>query len=90
MDCYDEILEIYQKNNKKDRFITYLTYLINKKSKVLTELQFQNCLILILAIWNPKFIDLYVREGEDAKSLQQEKKEKFIKILKSEFKDFNN
>ncbi|MFW9829239.1 MAG: hypothetical protein ACFFEY_16815 [Candidatus Thorarchaeota archaeon] len=90
MDCYDEILEIYQKNDQKDGYITCLTHLINKKSRSLTELQFKNCVVLTLAIWNPKFIDLYVNNCEKVSLISKEKKERVIKLLKSEFREFQN
>jgi len=59
MDYYDEVLKTFEEKDQIPKFITYLTDLINRKSKFLTELQFKNCLILSLAMWNPKFIDSY-------------------------------
>ncbi|MFX1426298.1 MAG: hypothetical protein ACFFBE_07585 [Promethearchaeota archaeon] len=90
MDCYDEILNLYSEKRGINKYISYLIDLINKKSKNLTELQFRNCLILVLAIWNPKFIDLYGSEEKEAKYLRENEKGILKKILKSEFEDFDN
>ena len=90
MDCYDEILKISQENDRINKFVTYLTDLINKNSKNLTELQFINCLILTLAIWNQKFIDLYLSKGKETNFLPKNKKALLITILESEFRDINN
>ena len=85
MDCYDEILKLYHEKDKIDNFLLYLTELINKKSKFLTELQFKNCIILTLVIWNPNFIDAFFGKGEEIRELDKYKKEVLIKLLKSEF-----
>ena len=90
MDCYDEILKTSQERGQTSEFMTQLTDLINKKSKILTELQFKNCLILTLAIWNPKFIDTYFSKGNETNKLDENKKEMLIKLLKSEFSVLDN
>ncbi|MFX1501655.1 MAG: hypothetical protein ACFFDH_11885 [Promethearchaeota archaeon] len=90
MDCYDEILNRVQDTNQINKFTEYLTDLINKKSKNLTELQFKNCLVLTLAIWSPKFIDLYFSEGKKINQLKINKKLKLIELLKSEFRVLDN
>lgn len=90
MDCYDEIIKLSQEKEQINNYMRCLVDLINKKSKGLTELQFKNCLILTLAIWNPKFIDLYFIEGKNIKHLQKNKKALLIEILKSEFRDFDH
>ena len=89
MDCYDEILKIYHEKDRVDKCLKYLTELINKKSKSLTELQFKNCLILTLAIWSPKFIDVYFSKGKEIRKLDENKKEMLNKLLKSEFIDLD-
>lgn len=85
MDCYDEVLELFHEKEKTDDYLNYLTDLINKKSKILTELQFKNCLILTLAVCNPKFIDLYFSKGKEIRKIDEMKKKKINKLLKSEF-----
>ncbi|MFX0024118.1 MAG: hypothetical protein ACFE9S_17455 [Candidatus Hermodarchaeota archaeon] len=89
MDCYDEILEISQENDQLNMYIIYLAELINKKANSLTSLQFKNCVILTLAIWNPKFIDSYFSEGEKANQLEENRKALLINLLKSELSDFD-
>ncbi|MHA2338337.1 MAG: hypothetical protein ACXACX_13605 [Candidatus Hodarchaeales archaeon] len=88
MDCYDEILEVSHKKQEIREFMLDLTDLINKKSKTLTNLQFRNCLILTLAIWNPRFIDSYYRRGKEVNQLEKNCKAELIEIFKSEFRDF--
>ena len=90
MDCYDEILELYHEEAQTDHFLKYLTELINKKSKALTKLQFKNCLILTLAIWNPKFIDTFYGQGNEIKKIDKGQKEQLKKLLKSEFSILDN
>jgi len=90
MDCYDEILKMSQEKEQITKFITYLTDLINKKSKYLTELQFKNCLILTLAIWNPIFIDSYFSKGTELNQLDKKKKAILLELLKSEFRECND
>lgn len=90
MDFYDEILKLTQEKEQTTKFITYLTDLINKKLKTLTELQFKNCLILTLAIWNPKFIDSYFSKGTELSQLDKKKKAILVELLKSEFRDYND
>lgn len=85
MDCYDEILKIYNENNEIDNYIDYLTELINNKSETLTELQFKNCLILTMVISSPNYIDTSFSKGKEIKELDKDKKELLNKILKSEF-----
>jgi hypothetical protein len=85
MDCYDEILKIYNENNEIDNYIDYLTELINTKSEKLTELQFKNCLILTMVISSPNYIDTSFSKGKEIKELDKDKKELLNKILKSEF-----
>jgi hypothetical protein len=87
MDCYDEILEFACGSDKTNNFIKSLTHIINKKSDLLTTLQFKNCLILTLAIWNPRFIDTYFIKGKRADKLDKNKKRILIELLKSEFRD---
>jgi len=90
MDCYDEVLKIYQENDGRDNYINYLTELINNKSKTLTELQFKNCLILTMVINNPNSIDTYFSKGKEIKELDDDKKELLFKLLKSEFLVLDN
>ena len=90
MDCYDEILKISQDENGINKYIQYLTDLINIKSKNLTELEFKNCLILTLAIWNPKFIDPYFTKGTRVNNLNNDKKKSLIKLLKLELRNSNS
>ena len=90
MDCYDEILKISQEKEQITKFITCLTDLINKKSKNLTELQYKNCIILTLAIWNPKSIDSYLSKGTELNQLDKKKKAILLELLKSEFRDCND
>ncbi|MFX1419349.1 MAG: hypothetical protein ACFE9N_10555 [Promethearchaeota archaeon] len=90
MDCYDEILKMSLDNDRINKFIRYLTDLINKKSKNLTDLEFKNCLILTFAIWNRKFIDPYFSKGEKVDKLSENEKELLIKLLKLEFRDLDN
>jgi len=90
MDCYDEILKISQDENDINKYIQYLTDLINKKSKNLTELEFKNCLILTLAVWNPKFIDSYFSNGKSVKNLNKYKKDMVIKLLELEFRNLKS
>ena len=87
MDCYDEILNIYYEKDRKDKSLRYLTELITKKSKFLSELQFKNCIILTLAIRNPKFIDHYFSEGKEISDIDDNNKDLLNKLLKSEFKE---
>ncbi|MFW9973533.1 MAG: hypothetical protein ACFFDF_25355 [Candidatus Odinarchaeota archaeon] len=90
MDCYDEILKISQDENDINKYIQYLTDLINKKSKYLTELEFKNCLILTLAVWNPKFIDRYFSKGKSVNNLNKNKKDMVIKLLELEFRNLKS
>ncbi|MFX1313886.1 MAG: hypothetical protein ACFFHD_14950 [Promethearchaeota archaeon] len=90
MDCYDEILKISQRSDRINKFIRHLTELIIKKSKNLTELEFKNCLILTLAIWNPKFIDPYFNRGEKVTKLDKNKKQLLVELLKLEFRENDN
>jgi hypothetical protein len=90
MDCYDEIIELTRENDRLNMFIINLAELINKKSKSLTNLQFKNCVILTLAIWNPNFIDSYFSKGKKVNQLEENKKALLIKLLKSEFGDFDD
>ncbi|MHA1985407.1 MAG: hypothetical protein ACW98D_02100 [Promethearchaeota archaeon] len=87
MDCYDEILNIYYEKDRIGKCLKYLTELINKKSKFLTELQFKNCIILTLAIRNPNFIDHYFSEGKEISDINDNNKDLLNKLLKSEFKE---
>ena len=87
MDCYDEILNIYYENDRIDKSLKYLTELITKKSKFLSELQFKNCIILTLAIRNPNFIDHYFSEGKEISDFDDNNKDLLNKLLKSEFKE---
>ncbi|MFX0024116.1 MAG: hypothetical protein ACFE9S_17445 [Candidatus Hermodarchaeota archaeon] len=90
MDCYDEILKLFQDENETYKYIQYLADLINRKSKKLTELEFKNCLILTLAVRNPKFIDPYFSKGQNLNNLKKNKKESVIKLLKLEFRNSNS
>jgi len=87
MDCYDEILELIQEKDRIDKGLRYLTDLIIKKSKYLSKLQFKNCLILTLSIWNPHSIDLSSNIGKDISKFDEITKQKLIKLLKSEFRE---
>ncbi len=90
MDRYDEILKISRDENDMNKYIQYLTDLINKKSKFLTELEFKNCLILALVVWNPKFIDPYFSKGKSVNNLNKDKKDLVIKLLELEFRNLNS
>ena len=90
MDCYDEILRMYHEEDRIDKCLDYLTEFINSKSKKLTKLQFKNCLILTLVIWNPKFIDPFFIKGNEIRKLDEDKKEMLIKLLKSELSILDN
>ncbi|MFX1420446.1 MAG: hypothetical protein ACFE9N_16195 [Promethearchaeota archaeon] len=90
MDCYDEILKLSQEKKGIINFMIHLSNLINKKSKNLTELEFKNCIILTLAIWNPEFIDLYCYEGLRVNQLDKNKEAQLINVLKSEFRNFDS
>lgn len=85
MDCYDEVLKIYHKDNGIDNYINYLTELINNKSETLTELQFKNCLILTMVISRPNFIDTSFSKGKEITELDEDKKKILFKLLRSEF-----
>lgn len=90
MDCYDEILKISQEKDQMNIFTINLIEYINKKSKSLTELEFKNCVILTLAIWNPKSIDSYLDKGIESCQLDDNKRKKLIKLLKSECRNFDD
>jgi len=87
MDYYDEILEYSNMNGNPSNYILLLTNLINNKSEQLTQIQFKNCLILILAIRNPRFIDSYFTKGKRVNKLDKSQKQLLIEVLKSEFGD---
>ena len=87
MDCYDEILNIYYEKERKGKCLKYLSELINKKSRFLTELQFKNCIILTLAIMIPELIDVYSTKGKEKSELDDNEKERLIELLKSEYEN---
>ena len=88
MDCYDEILKISQESDQRNKFTIYLVEFINKNSRILTELEFKNCVILTLAIWNPESIDSYISKGTEISQLDENKRKMLLELLKSECRDF--
>jgi len=89
MDCYDEILKLSQKNDLVKKFSLKLVEFINKNSRVLTELEFKNCVLLTLAILNPNSIDSYDNKGTEINHLEAKKRTLLIELLKSELKDLD-
>jgi len=89
MDCYDEILKISQESDQRNKFTIYLVEFINKNSRILTELEFKNCVILTLAIWNPESIDSYISKGTEISQLDENKRKMLLELLKSECRDFD-
>ena len=87
MDCYDEILKISQESDQRNKFTIYLVEFINKNSRILTELEFKNCVILTLAIWNPESIDSYISKGTEISLLDENKRKMLLELLKSECRD---
>ncbi len=85
MDTYDKILKFY---NRKDRIAideNYLEDFINKYSKNLSEMQFTNCIILILPIMNGRNKNCFLMEGKLPIDLQINEKLIMLDILKKEF-----
>ncbi|MFX0138475.1 MAG: hypothetical protein ACFFDN_32835 [Candidatus Hodarchaeota archaeon] len=87
MDCYDKIIKMYHSKDRIAKCKEYLAYFINKESKSLTELQFTNCLILILSILTDKHTNIFQMEGKSVKKLQSNEKKILHDLLKKEFID---
>ena len=74
MDCYDEILTVYNQSNSlqlsSEQWVyTYIIKLMNGLSKLYESLQIQNCLMLLLNLFCVDAPDRYHEQGKDITEL---------------------
>ena len=80
MDCYDEILTMYNQSNyvhvSSDQWANaYIIKLMKDLSKLYESLQIQNCLILLLNLFCVDAPDMYHKQGKSISELTKDELE---------------